>query len=118
MNPKRPRDYASMYRRNTVVNPIIIFVSNFGKCLRFYRQVFHLPLLHKTGDWAELDAVRFILLIHGSYKGPANMHHRPLGLHFVCKDIDRSIRLVLIYGAKAVRLLTLDSRPDDLITAK
>ena len=118
MNPGRLRDYASMYRRNTLVNPIIIFVSNFDKCLRFYRQVFHLPMLHKTGDWAELDAGGFILSIHGGYKGPANRHQRPMGLHFVCNDIDKSIRLVRKYGGKVGRVRTLDFRPDELVTAK
>ena len=118
MSPRRLRDYASMYRRNTLVNPIIIFVSNFDKCLRFYRQVFHLRLVHKTSDWAELDAGGFVLSIHGGYKAPANRHQRPLGLHFVCKDIDRSIRLVRKYGGKVGRLRTLDFRPDELVTAK
>ena len=49
---------------------------------------------------------------------PANRHQRPLGLHFVCKDIDRSIRLVRKYGGKVGRLRTLDFRPDELVTAK
>jgi len=75
-------------------------------------------MLHKTGDWAELDAGGFVLSIHGGYKGPANRHQRPLGLHFVCKDIDRSMRLVRKYGGKVGRVRTLDFRPDELVTAK
>ncbi len=118
MNPRRLRDYAVAYRRNTLVNPIIIFVSNFDKCLRFYRQVFHLRVLHKTGEWAELDAGGCILSIHGGYKGPSSRRQRPLGLHFVCKDIDRSIRLVRKYGGRVGRLRTLDFRPDELVTAR
>ncbi len=118
MNPRKLRDYASAYHRSTLVNPIIMFVSHFNKCVRFYRQVFHLRVLHKTGDWAELDAGGFILSIHGGYKGPSSRHQRPLGLHFVCKDIDRSIRLVRKYGGRAGRLRTLDFRPDELVTAK
>jgi predicted enzyme related to lactoylglutathione lyase len=75
-------------------------------------------MLHKTSDWAELDAGGFILSIHRGYEGPANRHQTPLGLHFVCKDIDRSIRLVRKYGGKVGRLRTLDFRPDELVTAK
>ena len=118
MNPRRLRAYASAYHRNTLVNPIIIFVSNFDKCLRFYRQVFHLQMLHRTDDWAELDAGGFILSIHGGYKGSSSRHQRPLGLHFICKDIDRSIRLVRKYGGRVGRIRTLDFRPEELVTAK
>src|SRR5207244_11761207 len=117
MNPRRLSDYASMYRRNTLVNPIIIFVSDFERCCRFDRHVFHLRLLHKTGDWAELDAGGFVLSIHGGYKGPANRHQRPLGLHFVCKDLDRSMRLVRQYGGKVGCVRMLDVRPDASRTA-
>lgn len=43
------RDYRTAYRRDTLVNPIIIFVKDFEKCLRFYRNVFGLRLLHRVG---------------------------------------------------------------------
>ncbi len=39
-------------------------------------------------------------------------------MHFVCKDIDRSIRLVRKYGGRVGRLRTLDFRPDELVTAR
>jgi predicted enzyme related to lactoylglutathione lyase len=118
LSPKRLPDYAAAYRRDTLVNPIIIFVSNFDKCLRFYRKVFQLGLLHKSADWAELDAGGFILSIHGGYKGSPNRHQRPIALHFVCRDIDKTIPLVRKYGGSVGRLRTLDFRPDELVTAK
>jgi len=63
-------------------------------------------MLHRTDDWAELDAGGFILSIHGGYKGSSSRHQRPLGLHFICKDIDRSIRLVRKYGGRVGRIRT------------
>ncbi len=118
MNSRRLAKYVGAYRRNTLVNPIIIFVSNFNKCAQFYQRVFGLKILHRSSDWAELDAGGFVLSIHGSYKGlPAN-HQKPLALHFVCKDIEKTLRLVRRYGGTVGPVRTLDFRPDELVTAK
>ncbi len=105
------------YRRSTLINPIIIFVSDFQRCLRFYRRVFNLKLLHGVGEWAELDAGSFVLSIHGGYKGEKSRHQKPLGLHFLSKDIKKTIKLVKKYGGTAGEIRTINFRPDELVTA-
>ncbi len=111
------RKYRSAYRRNTLVNPIIIFVKDFERGLRFYRKVFGLPLLHRVGQWAELDARGFVLSIHGGYQGERFQHQQPLGLHFSCRDVEKTGKLVLKYGGRFGKPRTLDFRPDELVTA-
>ncbi len=105
------------YRRSTLINPIIIFVSDFQRCLRFYRRVFNLKLLRKLGEWAELDAEGFVLSIHGGYEGEKSRHQKPLGLHFLSKDIKKTIKLVKKYGGTAGKIRAINFRPDELVTA-
>jgi len=110
--------YRSAYRRQSLVNPVILFVSRFGPCLRFYREVFNLPLLHRKGEWAELDAGGLVLSLHGGYEGPKARQHKPLALHFTCRDIGRTARLVRKHGGRMVQHpRQLDFRPDELVTA-
>lgn len=69
------------------------------------------------GEWAELDAGSFVLSIHGGYKGEKSRHQKPLGLHFLCKDIKKTIKLVNKHGGTAGEIRTIDFRPDELVTA-
>ncbi len=111
------KKYRAAYRRHTLVNPIIIFVKDFEKCLRFYRKVFGLHLLHRVGQWAELDAGGFVLSIHGGYQGERFRHQQPLGLHFSCRDVEKTGRRIVKYGGRCGKPRTLDFRPDELVTA-
>ena len=109
--------YRRAYTRDTLISPIIVFVSNFEKCLRFYRTVFNLPVLHKRSDWAELDATGFVLSIHGGYRGTPR-RQKPLALHFLTKDIEKSILMIRKYGGTVGRLRDVDFRPDEFVTAR
>jgi len=118
--PKRRaslRDYRAAYRRDTLINPIIIFAKDFEKCLRFYRKVFGLRLLYRVGQCAELDARGFVLSIHGGYQGDRFQHQQPLGLHFTCRDVEETGKLVVKFGGRFAKPRTLDFRPDELVTA-
>ncbi len=109
--------YRRAYTRHTLISPIIIFVSDFEECLRFYRMVFNLPVLHKRPDWAELDARDFVLSIHGGYKGRPR-RQKPLALHFLTEDIEKSIFMVRKYGGTVGPLRDVDFRPDEFVTAR
>jgi len=112
------RRYRAAYRRRSLINPVILFVSSFERCLQFYRKVFDLPLLHRKGEWAELDAGGLVLSLHGGYTGEKARQHKPLALHFTCMDIKRTAVLVEKYGGRMVQEpRRLDFRPDELVTA-
>ncbi len=110
--------YRAAYRRKSLINPVILFVSRFGPCLQFYTKVFDLKLLHRKGEWAELDAGGLVLSLHGGYRGGSVRQQKPLALHFTCMDIKRTAKLVQKYGGRMVQQpRLLDFRPDELVTA-
>ncbi len=112
------RRYRVAYRRKNLINPILLFVSRFNECLEFYRKVFGLGLLHRVGQWAELDAGGCVLSLHGGYKGKRASQGQPLALHFICEDIEKTRGLVAKYGGHMVHQARLiDFRPDELVTA-
>src|SRR5437660_4669398 len=76
--------YRRAYTRDTLISPIIVFVSNFEKCLRFYRMVFNLPVLHKRSDWAELDATGFVLSIQDRKSTRLNSSHVAISYAVFC----------------------------------
>ncbi len=72
------------------VDPIILFVSNFEECLRFYRDVLGLKPTRKEGpvheDFVELDGGGVTFSLHGGYEGEGH-GGRPVALHFEVEDI-------------------------------
>lgn len=72
------------------VDPIILFVSKFEECLRFYRDVLGLAPMRKEGsaheEFVELDGGGVTFAIHGGHEGAAH-GGRPVALHFEVEDI-------------------------------
>lgn len=96
------------------LTPIIIFVRNFKKCLKFYTSVFGLKPVRLHGQWAEFQVGDIRLALHGNYKGPRQRQGRPLALHFVIDDIARMIERIKKYGGNAEEPRRLDFRPSEL----
>ncbi len=89
---------------------VLLFVRNFNRCLKFYRNVFGLKASRlyrgtKHPDWAEfqLGAIRFALHAERGYSGPQLKICRPVALHFIVTDIRHTLAKVEKYGGRIVR---------------
>lgn len=105
------------------ITPLILFVSRFDQCLRFYQKVFGLtPIRIYRGKghprWAELHADGLRFCLHGNYRGPRYRSGEPLALHFNVPDISATIRKIRAFGGTVRRPpRRYDYRPAELQVA-
>ena len=75
------------------ISPIILWVSDFSRCLSFYRKALGMNLQSQAGEWAEFDVGGVTLALHGTSDGgpqhSAKAQDAPVNLHFVTKDMEK-----------------------------
>lgn len=86
------------------IDPILLFVSKFEECLRFYREVLGLRPTRKEGpvheDFVELDGGGVTFSLHGGYQGKSH-GGRPVALHFEVEDIHATVKRIREAGYEA-----------------
>lgn len=88
--------------RTLQLTPIIVFVREFDRCVRFYRKAFGLEPVRLDDHWSEFDVggVRFAL--HAGYRGEERHHSgKPVALHFVVEDIAAAVERIRAAGGTA-----------------
>lgn len=91
------------------IDPILLFVHNFQKCLAFYRDVLGLPLRSQNEvheEFAEFDLGNLTFALHGGYEGEGPVRHGSKGrvaIHFHTENIQATIRHLRENGAKITR---------------
>ena len=84
------------------IEPTILFVSKFGECVEFYRDV--LGLVPKDAEPAHEEFVEFdvggmTFALHGGYEGETHATG-PLAIHFEVGDIFATVRELRKVGAE------------------
>jgi len=86
----------------TGISPIILFVKDFKKSLRFYRNILGLKLESMDSPDEEFATFRIgdlVFAIHGGYKGKRG---GPINIHFVVEDIHSAVKKLRTRGVKFI----------------
>ena len=102
-------------------DPITLWVSDFERCLAFYRDVFELEVLRLyQGDdhppWVEFRMGDTRFCLHGGYGDGARYRSgHPLALHFEVDDVEPALDRIRRHGGAVVRdVVEEDNRPAEL----
>jgi predicted enzyme related to lactoylglutathione lyase len=85
----------------TSINPIILFVKDYGVSLGFYRDVLGLKLTSQDEpheEFATFDVGGTVFAIHGGYEGAAGEGN--VALHFAVTDIKEEVERLKSKGVK------------------
>lgn len=87
------------------IEPILLFVRDFERCLAFYRDVVGLRLKSEEDGYAEFDVGGTTFALHGGYEGEGRSRHGegPLALHFWTEDIQATVKRLKDKGVKITR---------------
>lgn len=86
------------------IEPIILFVKNFGECKSFYRDKLGLKEQSHSNDensnFVTFRLANITFSLHGGFKG---IQTGPLNIHFVTEDIEEEVRRLKNSGVRFVR---------------
>jgi lactoylglutathione lyase len=77
---------------------IMVFVSDMGRSVTFYKEALGLKLRSESPEWTEFDAGDAIVALHGggaereTQKGSETVYAGTCALGFYVKDLDKSFR--------------------------
>ena len=83
----------------TSINPIILFVKDYGKALKFYKETLGLRLTsveEPEEEFATFDIGGTVFALHGGYDG--EIREGNIALHFVTMDIHNEVERLRAQG--------------------
>lgn len=95
------------------LTPVIVFVRDFERCVRFYSDAFGIEPVRFDDHWAEYDFGGLRFALHAGYRGSErHVSGRPVALHFVVDDIETTLARVRGAGGEAGEAKRYTSRSE------